>query len=72
MAGGAEAGPQAANPAALSIEQLDRATGLPAETIRRHVEEGHLSGADGRVSLIQYAAWLNMRLLPTTEDTDGA
>jgi len=50
------------DPAALTIEQLARAVGLPVETVRRHVEDGAPVGADGTVNLIRYAAWLNKRL----------
>ncbi|HOD84785.1 MAG TPA: hypothetical protein PKG77_25495 [Phycisphaerae bacterium] len=51
-----------ANPAALTVEQLARAMGMPVEAVRRHVEDGAPTGADGRVNLIHYAAWLNKRL----------
>jgi predicted transcriptional regulator len=59
VAGG---GRGAANPAALTVEQLARALGMPAETIRRHVEDGAPAGADGRINLVHFAAWLNKRL----------
>jgi len=58
----APARPQAANPAALTIEQLARALGVPTATIERHMEDGAPAGADDRINLIQYCAWLNKRL----------
>jgi hypothetical protein len=68
---GAEAGRGAVNPTALSVEQLARAMGLPAETIRRHVEDGAPASADGLINLIHYAAWLNKRLMATESDERG-
>jgi predicted transcriptional regulator len=55
-------GHEAVNPAALTVEQLARALGVPSETIRRHVEGGAPTAHDGAINLIQYAAWLNRRL----------
>lgn len=52
----------ARNPAALTVEQLAHALGLPVETIRRHVENGAPMAADGTINLIHYAGWLNNRL----------
>jgi hypothetical protein len=54
---------RAVNPAALTVEQLARAIGLPVETVRQHVGEGAPVGADGTINLVQYAAWLNKRLV---------
>lgn len=51
----------AANPAAISTEQLARMLGMPAETIRRHVEDGAPTASDGTINLIHYAAWLIKR-----------
>jgi predicted transcriptional regulator len=53
---------RAANPAALTVEQLARALGVAVETIRRHVEEGAPAGESGTINLIHHAAWLNKRL----------
>lgn len=61
------AGQGSVNPAALTIEQLARALGVPIETIRRHVEDGAPTSADGRVNLVHYAAWLNKQI----RDSDG-
>ena len=58
----APSAPRATNPAALTVEQLARALGLPAQTVRRHMEDGAPAGADGTINLIHYAAWLNKRL----------
>jgi len=63
--------PAAINPAALTAEQLARALGVSAETIRRHVADGAPAGADGRLNLIHYAAWLNSRLARTVSGEDG-
>ena len=63
VAMGAGAGRGAVNPAALTVEQLARAIGLPVETVHRHVAEGAPAGADGTINLIHYAAWLNKRLV---------
>lgn len=62
MPAGAGGGRGPVNPSALSAEQLARALGLPAETIRRHIEVGLPVAADGTINLIHFAAWLNMRL----------
>jgi predicted transcriptional regulator len=67
----APVGRGAVNPAAMTIEQLARAMGLPAETIRRHVEDGAPASADGRINLIHYAAWLNKRLMTTESGEQG-
>lgn len=66
----APGGRGAANPAALTLEQLARATGLPLDTVRRHVEDGAPTDADGCVNLIRYAAWLN-RQMGSIEKNDG-
>ena len=52
----------AVNPSALTVEQLARALGVAAEVVRRHVQDGVPTDGGGRINLIQYAAWLNMRL----------
>ena len=69
----AEAGRWAVNPTAMAIDQLARAMGLPAETIRRHVEDGAPASTEGLINLIHYAAWLNKRLMATESEarTDG-
>ena len=52
----------ARNPAALTVEQLANALGLPTQTVRQHVTDGAPVAADGTINLIHYAAWLNKRL----------
>ena len=60
----APGGPGAVNPAALTVEQAARvltAVGgrwTTAETIRRHIERGAPTAADGRINLMHYMAWL--------------
>jgi len=52
------------NPAALTVEQVARlltAAGggaVSVEAVRRHIERGAPTSADGRVNLVCYAAWL--------------
>jgi hypothetical protein len=56
--------PGAVNPAALTVEQLARllaaagAKSATADAIRRHVARGAPAGADGRMNLMHYMAWL--------------
>ncbi len=57
-----QAGPRAANPAALTVEQIAKAMGVSVDTIRRHVEDGAPAAHDGTINLIHFAAWLNQRL----------
>lgn len=64
------ADPGAVNPAALTVEQVARMLGVPAETVRRHLAAGAPASADGRVNLVHYAAWLN-RELASSGDNDG-
>jgi DeoR/GlpR family transcriptional regulator of sugar metabolism len=58
------------NPAALTVAQLARMLAVPEETIRRHLAAGAPAGADGRVHLVHYAAWLNKELASLGEN-DG-
>ena len=51
------------NPASATVEQLARALGVSADVVRRHVRDGVPTDAGGRVNLVQYAAWLNYRLM---------
>jgi hypothetical protein len=46
----------------LTIEDLAKTLGLPAEIIRKHVEEGAPAAEDGIINLVHYAAWLNSRM----------
>jgi hypothetical protein len=61
-AGGGPRAQRAADPAALTVEQLAKALAIPVEKVREHVAAGAPTGADGRVHLVHYAAWLNRRL----------
>ena len=61
-ASGAPGAEGAADPAALTVEQLARMLAIPVEKVREHVAAGAPTGADGRIHLVHYAAWLNRRL----------
>ena len=65
---GAPHGPGAVNPAALTVEQLARMLGVPAQKVQEHVDAGAPAGPDGRINLVQYAAWLNRELARTDGD----
>ena len=64
----APGGAGAVNPASLTVEQAARlltAVGgrwTTVETIRRHIERGAPTAADGRINLIHYMAWLTREL----------
>ena len=52
------------DPTALSLEQAARLLSAAGGTIsedlvRRHVQQGLPTNADGRINLVTYAAWLN-------------
>jgi len=49
------------SPTALTIDQAARMLGVPAGTIRAHVDAGLPTNADGTVNLVAYAAWLIQR-----------
>ena len=57
-----------ANPAALSVQQLARMLGVPAEKVRDHVAAGAPTGPDGTINLVHYTAWLNHELARTDGD----
>ena len=57
-----------ANPAALTVEQLARMLGVPAQKVREHVDAGAPTGPGGTVNLVHYAAWLNRELARTDGD----
>ena len=67
-AGDAPGGADRVDPMALTAAQAARvlsAVGVgrvSEEMIRRHVADGAPTAADGRINLVQYAAWLNRRL----------
>lgn len=58
----APGGAGAANPMALTVQQVARMLALPEEKVREHVARGLPMSADGRINLVQYAAWLNKEL----------
>ena len=58
------------NPSAMSVEQLSRMLGVAAEVVRRHITDGAPADFAGRMSLVQYAAWLNRRLTETQAERD--
>ena len=62
------AAPGAVNPSALTADQLARMLAIPPETIRRHLAAGGPASADGRINLVQYAAWLNKELAKNDGD----
>jgi hypothetical protein len=52
----------ALNPMALAVEEAARLLSLPVEKVREHAARGLPTTADGRINLVQYAAWLNKEL----------
>jgi hypothetical protein len=50
------------NPSALTVEMAAKMLGLPAEIIRKHIEQGMPTAADGTINIIHYAAWLNRKI----------
>ncbi|HPC65559.1 MAG TPA: hypothetical protein P5175_10495 [Anaerohalosphaeraceae bacterium] len=51
------------NPSALTVEMAAKMLGLQAEIVRKHIEQGMPTAADGTINLVHYGAWLNSRLL---------
>lgn len=54
--------PARLDPAALTVAQLARLLGVAEPKVREHLADGAPVGADGRINLVHYAAWLNRRL----------
>jgi hypothetical protein len=50
------------SPAALTVEIAAKMLGLPAEIVRKHIEQGAPAAADGTINLVHYGAWLNSRI----------
>jgi hypothetical protein len=50
------------NPSALTVEMAAKMLVLPAEIVRKHIEQGMPTAADGTINLVTYGAWLNSRL----------
>ena len=59
---------RAVNPAALSVKQVARMLGIPAQKVREHVEAGAPTGPQGTVNLVHYVAWMNRELARTDGD----
>jgi len=57
--GGARPG---SDPTALTVDAASRLLRVPAEAIRRHVDQGAPTDPEGRLNLIHYAAWLLRQL----------
>ena len=55
-------GKDALTPTALEIDIAAKMLRIAPERIRQHVAEGMPTNADGTISLVQYAAWLNTQL----------
>lgn len=55
------------SPASIEPDALARMLGLPADVVRRHIDEGAPVNRDGTMNLIHYGAWLNA---PTKEGAD--
>ena len=53
---------KALNPAALTVEEAARILGLAVAVVQADVDQGAPVAADGRLNLVQYAAWLNREL----------
>jgi hypothetical protein len=47
------------DPTALTVAQASQLLGISEDMLRADIEAGAPVGADGRINLIQYAAWLN-------------
>lgn len=50
------------NPAALTVEEAARLVKVDADTVRRHVAEGLPVDGQGRIHLVEYVAWMVLRL----------
>lgn len=61
-------GPQAVDPAALTVEQVARMLQVPPEKVRQHIADGAPTDAAGRINLVHYAAWLNREMTKTDAD----
>ena len=64
----ASGAPRAANPAALTVQQLARSLGVPEERVRAHIAAGAPTGSGGTINLVHYVAWLNKELGGTDGD----
>ena len=58
------------DPMALTVGQASQLLGISEDMLRSDIDAGAPVGADGRINLIQYAAWLNQA--PPIEPAGGA
>ena len=61
----AKTGPEPAGPVdvtALSLAELAELLGVSLQEVKAHTDDGAPVGADGRVNLVEFAAWANRRL----------
>jgi hypothetical protein len=63
---------KALNPAALTVEEAARILGLAVAVVQADVDQGAPVAADGRLNLVQYAAWLNRELAAKGDKADRA
>lgn len=56
------------NPMGLTVEEAARLLSLPVDKVREHLAQGLPTGPDGRINLVQYAAWLNRQLVEDDGD----
>lgn len=52
----------AINPSALTVEEAAKLLKLDAAIIRKHLAAGLPLTADGRIHLVEYVAWMVLRL----------
>ena len=57
------------DPTALTVAQAAQLLGISEDMIRSDIDAGAPVGADGRINLVHYAAWLNAA--PALEGVDG-
>ena len=48
---------------ALTVEEAAKLLALPPEKVRKHLAAGLPTDSEGRINLVQYAAWLNKELV---------
>ncbi len=58
------------DPMALTVAQASQLLGISEDMLRADIDAGAPVGPDGRINLIQYAAWLNWA--PPIEPAEGA
>ena len=53
---------KALNPMALTADEAAKTLGVPHEWVEEDLEAGAPANPDGTINLVQYAAWLNLKL----------